>query len=207
MKPPKRLSSIRKRPTKPRWSPSKARSLAASFNCGFDPKETCPDEITDDIPYNAKPEEVQAALEALPSINPGDVEVSLGESTGRWLVTFTGQYAGKDMPLMRVTNSLAQRSGRSDRHRHDLLGRHRQNRTDPQPPSRRNPHAARGRDDGRRALVSPDRLRRDLRRMPRPRCCACPSVLKALTCSCLILRPLTASVPADAAPAFPSIGR
>jgi hypothetical protein len=78
-----------------------------SFKLRFRPKENVPEQTTEDISFNAKPEEVQAALEALPSINPGDVEVSLGESTGRWFVTFTGQYAGRDMPLMQVTNTLA----------------------------------------------------------------------------------------------------
>jgi hypothetical protein len=78
-----------------------------SFQLRFRTKENLPDEITEDIPYNAKPEQVRVALEALPSINPGDVEVSVGERTGRWFVTFTGQYAGKDMPLMRVTNTLS----------------------------------------------------------------------------------------------------
>ena len=50
---------------------------------------------------------MQAALEELPSINPGDVEVMLGQNVGRWFVTFTGQYADKDLPLMGATNGLS----------------------------------------------------------------------------------------------------
>jgi len=80
--------------------------VGGSFQLRFRTEEDASEESTDDIAFDATAEEVQAALEALPSINPGDVEVSLGESTSRWFVTFTGQYARRDIPLLRVTHSL-----------------------------------------------------------------------------------------------------
>ncbi len=81
------------------------------FQLRFRTKENAAEETTGQIPFNASPDEVRKALEALPSINPGDVEVSLGEDIGRWLVTFTGQYADQDLPLMRATNGLTSSLG------------------------------------------------------------------------------------------------
>ncbi len=81
------------------------------FQLRFRSKENAAEEITGEIPFHASPNEVRKALEALPSINPGDVEVSLGEDIGRWLVTFTGQYADQDIPLMRATNALTSNLG------------------------------------------------------------------------------------------------
>ena len=77
------------------------------FLLWFQPKEDAPFEITGEIPFDATPGAVQTALEELPSINPGDVEVSLGEKIGRWFITFTGQYADTDVPLMHATNGLS----------------------------------------------------------------------------------------------------
>ena len=76
------------------------------FQLRFRANDEASHEITDDIPWNATAKEVQAALENLSSINPGDVEVSLGKEIGRWFVTFTGQYAGRDVPLMGAVNKL-----------------------------------------------------------------------------------------------------
>jgi hypothetical protein len=49
---------------------------------------------------------VQAALESLNSINPGDVTVA-GGAGGPLTVTFSGQYAGTDVALIVVDNTLA----------------------------------------------------------------------------------------------------
>ncbi len=80
--------------------------LGGYFQLGFRPTEAAPVEMTGEIPFDATPLAVQKALEDLPSINPGDVEVRLGERIGRWLITFTGQYANRDVPLMGTTNGL-----------------------------------------------------------------------------------------------------
>ena len=76
------------------------------FQLRFRPEESADDEITGEIDFDATPDDVQSALEDLPSINPGDVEVALGEKIGRWFVTFTGQYANQDVTLMGATNGL-----------------------------------------------------------------------------------------------------
>ena len=76
------------------------------FQLRFRAKENAAEETTGEIPFNATADEVRVALEALSSIHPGDVEVALGEDIGRWFVTFTGQYADQDLPLMRATNTL-----------------------------------------------------------------------------------------------------
>jgi hypothetical protein len=81
--------------------------VGGHFQLWFRSKERDPDEITEEIPFDATPKIVQAALEKLPSINQGDVEVSLGQNIGRWFVRFAGQYADQDVPLMRATNGLA----------------------------------------------------------------------------------------------------
>lgn len=57
------------------------------------------------IAYNATAATVQAALEALSNINPGDVAVT-GAAGGVWSVTFTGQYADVNVPAMTHTDSL-----------------------------------------------------------------------------------------------------
>jgi hypothetical protein len=60
---------------------------------------------TASIPASSTAAAVQAALEGLDGIDPGDVSVSgpAGASTGPWLVTFTGRLAGLDIPLMTAT--------------------------------------------------------------------------------------------------------
>lgn len=55
-----------------------------------------------------------AALESLPTINPGDVTVTRGTPAGNvtiFTVTFGGQYVGQDVPTIVVTESLTGGSG------------------------------------------------------------------------------------------------
>ncbi len=56
-------------------------------------------ETTGAIAFNASAADVQAALEALPSIAPGDVSVT-GGNGGPWKIAFTGQYANQPMNLL-----------------------------------------------------------------------------------------------------------
>lgn len=68
-------------------------------------KLTFDGETTEDIDYDATSGEVRTALEALSNINSGDVDVEAYE--GLYVVQFTGQYAGQDVPLISVeSNSL-----------------------------------------------------------------------------------------------------
>lgn len=76
------------------------------FQLRFKPTEDAEYETTGELPYDATPSEVQAALEGLPSLQLGDVEVSLGQGMGRWLIAFTGQYADKDVPLLATIDGL-----------------------------------------------------------------------------------------------------
>ena len=66
-----------------------------TFTLTFQGQTTAP------ISVQATAAEVQAALEALPNINPGDVFVSLGFGTFR--VRFGGALAQQDQPLLSVT--------------------------------------------------------------------------------------------------------
>lgn len=62
-------------------------------------------EQTAAIDHNATAAELQAILEGLSGINSGDLTVTAYE--GRWLVEFTGQFAGEDPPnLAVVSNNL-----------------------------------------------------------------------------------------------------
>lgn len=62
---------------------------------------------TADIPFNSIASVVQAALEALSNINPGDVVVTGGPGPGTpWVVTFAGQYQNTDVPQMTVSNTF-----------------------------------------------------------------------------------------------------
>jgi hypothetical protein len=54
------------------------------------------------VAWNATGATLQAALEALSTINPGDVTVS-GPTTNVYTITFGGRYVGKDVPAL-VTN-------------------------------------------------------------------------------------------------------
>lgn len=50
-------------------------------------------------------DDLKAALEGLSNINPGDVEVELNDPATDFTVTFMGQYAGKNVPLLGVTGT------------------------------------------------------------------------------------------------------
>lgn len=57
---------------------------------------------------------LQAALESLPTINPGDVTVTRGTPAGNvtiFTVTFGGQWVGRDVPTIAITESLTGGSG------------------------------------------------------------------------------------------------
>jgi Ca2+-binding RTX toxin-like protein len=57
-------------------------------------------EQTGTIQYDATASQIQAALEALPSIAPGDVTVTLADET--FVITFTGALAATDQPKLRA---------------------------------------------------------------------------------------------------------
>lgn len=59
------------------------------------------------LPQIATPGQVQAALEALPNVAPGDVAVS-GRRGGPWVVDFTGSLAGRDVPAIGGVHSELQ---------------------------------------------------------------------------------------------------
>jgi hypothetical protein len=64
-------------------------------------------QTTSYLPQVATPAQVQAALEALPNVAPGDVAVS-GRRGGPWVVDFTGSLAGRDMPTIGGVHSELQ---------------------------------------------------------------------------------------------------
>ncbi len=58
------------------------------------------------IAFNATAAAVQTALNALPNVNAGDVVVTGGPGPGTpYVVTFSGQYAGEDMPQMTASGA------------------------------------------------------------------------------------------------------
>jgi hypothetical protein len=62
---------------------------------------------TGNIAFNATPAVVQAALEALPNINPGDVTVTGGPLPGTAVtLTFSGQYAGVNVSAITIDGAL-----------------------------------------------------------------------------------------------------
>jgi hypothetical protein len=62
------------------------------------------------LPEVARPAQVQAALEALPNLAPGDIAVG-GRRGGPWIVDFTGAYAGRDVPPIDGVHSELQQLG------------------------------------------------------------------------------------------------
>lgn len=61
-------------------------------------------EETGDIAFDATPAEVQAALEALPNVQPGDVVVT-GTANVRYILAFGGAYAGTNAALVVIDNT------------------------------------------------------------------------------------------------------
>ncbi len=63
-------------------------------------------QTTGAIAYNATAAAVRTALEALSNVNVGDVSVTGGPGpTTPYVVTFSGQYAGEDMPAMTASGA------------------------------------------------------------------------------------------------------
>jgi hypothetical protein len=60
------------------------------------------------LPDFATASEVQAALEALPNVSPGDITVS-GRVGGPWTVDFGGSFTGQDVPTIGGVNTEVQR--------------------------------------------------------------------------------------------------
>jgi hypothetical protein len=72
-----------------------------TFTLTFEGETTAP------IDFDATAGDVQAALEALGAIEPGDVEATGGPLPGAAVtLTFGGQYAGEDIPQVTATSSL-----------------------------------------------------------------------------------------------------
>lgn len=71
-------------------------------------KLTFSGQTTADIAFNAIASAVQSALEALSNIDVGDVTVTGGPGPASfWTVTFGGQYANTDVPVMTASSTLA----------------------------------------------------------------------------------------------------
>ncbi|QBJ94431.1 hypothetical protein D0Z67_29105 (plasmid) [Streptomyces seoulensis] len=62
-------------------------------------------QTTSAIAYNATAATVQAALEALSNVNPGDIKVT-GNAGGPYTLTFGGQYLGDNVASITATASL-----------------------------------------------------------------------------------------------------
>lgn len=78
-------------------------ATGGTFTLTFDGQTTLP------LPYNATAFQVQSALEALSSIDPGDVLVT-GTATAGFLIEFRGRYAYTDVSLL-VASSFLSPSG------------------------------------------------------------------------------------------------
>ena len=76
---------------------------SGTFTLTFRNPTTQVEETTDPLQFNASAADVLAALETLPSINPGDVTVT-STATSRWTITFGGQYANTAVDLLTVTD-------------------------------------------------------------------------------------------------------
>lgn len=65
-------------------------------------------QTTAPIPFDASAAQVQAALEALPNIGPGNIAVSGGPGPGTpWSVTFKGILGGTDVAAMTATKNFS----------------------------------------------------------------------------------------------------
>ncbi len=80
-------------------------ATSGNFTLTFDGATTA------NIAENASAAAVQAALEALPTVNPGDITVS-GSAGGPWTLTFGGRYVGQNVP--QVTGTDVTLSGGGD---------------------------------------------------------------------------------------------
>lgn len=79
------------------------KATKGNFKIAFD------GETTGNIKFNASAAEVQAALEALSNVDPGDIVVTggPGDATGTtpYVLTFGGQYAGTNVPAVTTDES------------------------------------------------------------------------------------------------------
>lgn len=64
-------------------------------------------DTTPQLPFNVSAAAMQTALEALPSVDPGDLSVS-GSPIGPYTITFLpgGQYGGENVPQITTSNAL-----------------------------------------------------------------------------------------------------
>lgn len=59
------------------------------------------------VPWNGTSDHVRLALEAIPEIGPGNVDVQGGPGPGLpWLITFVGQLADRDVPQLETDHAL-----------------------------------------------------------------------------------------------------
>ena len=54
------------------------------------------------LPYNASAADVQAAIEALPNVGPGNVQVSATSTAGQFAIVFVAALAGGPLPALRI---------------------------------------------------------------------------------------------------------
>lgn len=96
------------------WAPyapldvtNEVQSVIATGGTAGDFTLTFDGETTAAIAYNANAAAVQAALEALSNIQPGDVVAAGGPLPGTAVtLTFGGQYAAEDVPALVVTDNI-----------------------------------------------------------------------------------------------------
>jgi hypothetical protein len=84
---------------------------SGTYTLTYDGQTTAP------LSFNAEAAAVQAALEALPNVSPGDLEVTGGPTTGQrtwehrsFRIVFTGPLMGVNAPLITTTGSLVGKS-------------------------------------------------------------------------------------------------
>lgn len=86
---------------------NEVQSLVATGGTAGDFTLTFIGQTTAAIAYNATAAAVQAALEALPNVNPGDIVAAGGPlPTTPVTLTFGGQYAGQDVPALVVVDNI-----------------------------------------------------------------------------------------------------
>lgn len=83
---------------------TEANASGGTFTLTFDEKATAA------IAYNATAATVQAALEALPNVDSGDVTVT-GEAGGPYTITFGGQYADENVPTLEADGAELEGEG------------------------------------------------------------------------------------------------
>lgn len=65
-------------------------------------------DVLNTIPWNGTRDHVRLALEAIPEIGPGNVDVQGGPGPNLpWAITFTGQLAARDVPELQIIHNLS----------------------------------------------------------------------------------------------------